>query len=87
MTNRLITENKKSFNGNIIALCNPDESWSPRYKYDAIRDIESNNYNYFMMVNGKHINIKVRVINGNKQLVYDKDETLSDNLNSGINNK
>lgn len=87
MTNRLITENKISFNGNIIALYNPYESWSPRYKNDAIRDIESNNYNYFMMVNGKHVNIKVKVINGNKQLVYEKDETLSDNLNGGTKDK
>lgn len=70
MTDRLVTENKKSFNGNIIALVNPDESWSPRFKYDAIRDIESNLHNYFMMDNGKRRNVKVMLINGNKHLVF-----------------
>ena len=83
MTSRLVTENKISFNGNIIALFNPYESWSPRYKYDAIRDIENNQYNYFMLVNGKNINLKVKVINGNKHLVYEDDKTLSSNLNGG----
>jgi hypothetical protein len=74
MTNRLVTENKISFSGNIIALCNPYESWSPRYKYDAIRDIENKLHNYFMMVNGKNVDLKVAVINGHKHLVYDEDK-------------
>ena len=85
MADRLVIENKKSFNGNIIALVNPNESWSPRFKYDVIRDIESNLHNYFMLVNGKHIKINVVVINGNKQLAYDKEETLSNTLNGGLN--
>jgi len=85
MTDRLVTENKISFNGNIIALCNPYESWSPRYKHDVIHDIENNFYNYFMMVNGKNINLKVTTINGNKHLVYDKAETSNNNLNGGSN--
>ena len=85
MADRLVTENKKIFNGNVIALVNPNESWSPRFKHDAIRDIESNLHNYFMQVNGKHIKIKVMVKNGNKQLVYDKEETLSNNLSGGSN--
>ena len=81
MTKRLVTENKISFSGNIIALCNPYESWSPRYKHDVIRDIENNLYNYFMMVGGKNINLKVMVINGNKQLAYEEDIALSNDLN------
>jgi hypothetical protein len=74
MTDRLVTENRKSFNGNIIALYNPDESWSPRFKHDAIRDIESNIHSYFMVVNGQQKNIKVVLINGSKQLVYDSEK-------------
>jgi hypothetical protein len=34
--------------GNIVALCNPGESWSPRRKADVIKDISQNKKSYYV---------------------------------------
>lgn len=39
---------KRDRRGNIIALCNPGESWSPRRKADVIKDIASNRLSYYV---------------------------------------
>jgi hypothetical protein len=69
MANRLVTKTRKGYAGNILALGNPDESWSPRFKNDAIRDIECGVHNYFIEHGGVQIPIVVSFVKGSKYLV------------------
>ena len=39
---------KKDRHGNIIALCNAGESWSPRGMADVIKDIQTNKKSYYV---------------------------------------
>ncbi len=41
MAKRQVTQTQKDTDGDITALCNPEASWSPRKKADAINDIFS----------------------------------------------
>jgi hypothetical protein len=45
---RRVRATKKDRDGNIIALCNPGEKWSPRRVADVIRDIQSNKKSYYV---------------------------------------
>jgi hypothetical protein len=47
-TERRVRKTGKDKDGNIISLCNAGEHWSPRGKADAIRDIDSGNYKYYV---------------------------------------
>jgi hypothetical protein len=53
MAKRLVVKTRKGYAGDILALSNPDESWSPRYKNDAIKDIENRVHNYFLKLMAK----------------------------------
>ncbi len=48
MANRKVTHTTKDEDGNITALHNPEEDWSPRDKVDAIRDIEEKIHTYYV---------------------------------------
>jgi hypothetical protein len=80
MAERLVTKTRKGYEGDILALCNPDESWSPRFKHEAIQDIETKLHNYFVEVEEERINISVVLIRGSKHLITDKQQTLINNL-------
>ena len=41
MKDRAVTQTRKDRAGDILALCNQQEGWSPRMKGDAIRDTET----------------------------------------------
>jgi hypothetical protein len=43
---RYVTRTGKDKDGDITKLCNPGQPWSPRYKADAIRDIDNFKYEY-----------------------------------------
>ncbi len=45
---RRVRSTKKDRNGNIIALCNPGQSWSPRRANDVVRDINSGRKSYYV---------------------------------------
>lgn len=77
---RRVTNSRKNNDGDITALCNPGNSWSPRYKQDAINDIETSVHSYFVIANGKEVDI--HVVNGltGKYLRTDRDETSNNNL-------
>ena len=45
---RRITAVRKDRKGNIVTLCNPGESWSPRRKADVILDITNNRRSYYV---------------------------------------
>jgi len=82
MFERQVRKTRKDNDGNILALCNPEESWSPRLKKYAIHDIESGSYNYYVLwPEGKRTDI--RVVNDprkGKYLRTDRDNTERNNL-------
>ena len=45
---RRVTALKRDRNGNITALCNTGESWSPRLKKDVIKDIKQGRKSYYV---------------------------------------
>jgi hypothetical protein len=77
---RKVTKSRKDVNGNITALCNPSETWSPRSKADIISDIEYNIHSYYVIVGYQHVDI--HVVNGTngKYLRTDRDKTTRNNL-------
>lgn len=81
MANRAVTQSGKDRDGDITALCNPGEYWSPRPKNDAIRDIESGTHSYFVPWRGERPT-EIRVVNGpnGKYLRTDRDSTSRNNL-------
>ncbi|MCK5779217.1 MAG: DUF3892 domain-containing protein [Rhodospirillales bacterium] len=48
MADRKVTKSRKDNDGDITALCNDGQWWSPRTKADAINDIESNTHSYYV---------------------------------------
>lgn len=45
---RRIKATQKDRNGNIVALCNPGEDWSPRSKEAVLHDIKSAKRSYYV---------------------------------------
>ncbi len=45
---RRVKATKRDHSGNIIALCNPGQSWSPRRAADVIKDITSSRKSYYV---------------------------------------
>ena len=45
---RRVMATKRDRSGNIVALCNPGQSWSPRRKADVIKDINSSKKSYYV---------------------------------------
>ncbi|MEW4565041.1 DUF3892 domain-containing protein [Bremerella sp. JC770] len=80
MADRQVTRSGKDGSGDITALCNTGQAWSPRRKNDAINDIENGNHSYFVEVSGKRVDI--HVVNGQngKHLRTDPDKTSRNNL-------
>ncbi|MCP4425319.1 MAG: DUF3892 domain-containing protein [Chloroflexi bacterium] len=77
---RYVTQTRKNWDGDIIALCNPTASWSPRGKQDVITDIENRFHTYVVpWTNGE---TTIRVVNGStgKYLRTDRDNTSRNNL-------
>lgn len=81
MAERPVTQSRKDRDGDILALCNPGESWSPRLKQDAINDIEGRLHNYFVEVPGTG-RVDIHVVRGpkGKYLRTDPDRTNRNNL-------
>lgn len=76
-----MTQSRKDQDGDITALCNPGEYWSPRQKSDAMRDIDGATHSYFVRVNNQEVDIiVVRKSNGDKYLRTDPDKTKTNNL-------
>ncbi len=80
-TERAVYKTGKDRDGDITSLCNSSQHWSPRKKSDAIHDIESEQYTYYVpMKNGTKT--PIRVVNGptGKYLRTDWDSTERNNL-------
>lgn len=80
MADRRVTQSRKDRDGDITALCNPGEAWSPRAKAGAIEDIEGGRHSYYVsLATGR---VEIRVVNGpgGKYLRTDADKTSRNNL-------
>lgn len=82
MADRRVRQSKKDQDGDIIALCNRGELWSPRRKSDAISDIKSGVHRYFVREAGE--GARVRVVQGSsgEYLRTDADESSANNLDN-----
>lgn len=80
MADRRVRKTRKDSDGDITALCNPDEYWSPSYKSDAISDIEKKRHTYYVQDSGGRSDI--HVVNGSngKYLRTDPNGKSRDNL-------
>lgn len=83
MANRKVIASGKDEDGDITALCNGGELWSPRQKSGAISDIESGTYRYYVRdTQGNEADIKVGNRNGNKYLFTVPDKSSANNLDN-----
>lgn len=80
MISRRVTKTKKDSDGDILALCKDYEDWSPRKKADAISDINSGNYNYYVIIKDKKVDIYVVNGSNGEYLRTDRDKTTINNL-------
>lgn len=80
MSDRRVTKTRKNADGDITALCNPSENWSPRYKWDAIQDIEDRVHSYHVTIDSKRVGIVVVKGQSGKYLRTDPDKTPTNNL-------
>lgn len=80
MVERAVRKTGKDSDGDITALFDSGQSWSPRRKVDAIRDIESGTHSYYVpWPSGRR---EIHVVNGpnGKYLRTDRDRTSKNNL-------
>jgi len=82
MADRKVTKSRKDSNGDITALCNYGESWSPRSKSDAINDIESGDYTYYVQDSFGRSDIHVVNRLSGTYLRTDPNGRASDNLDN-----
>ena len=59
MADRIVKYIHRNLYGEIITLCNPGESWTPRQKDDAIQDIVNGEHTYHIPWGEIRIEIKV----------------------------
>lgn len=57
--NRKVTKTIKNQNGDIVALCNESELWSPKLKSVVIPEIELNINRYYIIIDHKEIDIHI----------------------------
>ena len=80
MARRRVTATRKNKEGDILALCKSGESWSPRSKADAIKDIEGSVHSYYVAWPEKETEIRVVQGSTGKYLRTDRDATTRNNL-------
>lgn len=83
MADRRVTHSRKDRDGDITALGNPGEWWSPRMKANAIADIEGGDHTYYVQAPGTS-RAEVRVVKGQtgKYLRSDPDRSSKNNLDN-----
>lgn len=80
---RRVRESGKDEDGDITALCNSGELWSPRQKSDAISDIEVGSYRYYVQdTQGNKADVKVANRAGGKYLYTVPDKSSANNLDN-----
>ncbi len=80
MADRAVRKTRKDLEGDITALCNDGDFWSPRLKHDAINDIEHGVHTYHVPWNTGRTEIRVVNSPRGKYLRTDRDNTQKNNL-------
>ena len=80
MADRQVTQSRKDQDGDILALCNPGQVWSPKSKEDAIHDIVNRVHSYYVFDDTERVNILVVSGSTGKYLRTEKDATKGNNL-------
>jgi len=78
MLEREVIKTAKDKDGEIVALCNQFKGWSPVSKEEAIKQIESKLYTYFVELTNLG-RVHIHVVDG-KYLRTDLDRTTRNNL-------
>lgn len=79
MADRRVRQTGKNTDGDITALCNTGEFWSPRAKADAVRDIRSRLHTYYVDEAGYRTEVHVT---SDGHLRTDPDPTSKNNLDN-----
>jgi hypothetical protein len=66
--------------GNIVALCNPAEMWSPRSTSQIIRDIEADVHDYYVPAAPGPLRVRVVPAGCGKRLWAAPEDTVCNNL-------
>jgi len=82
MADRRVRATGKDRDGDITKLCNSGQYWSPVYKDDAIRHIETNTHRYFVDEAGYRTDVEVINRGGSKHLRTTADRTSKNNLDN-----
>lgn len=82
MSDRRVTATKKDQDGDITALCNPGQLWSPRQKAGAIQDIESRLHTYYVDAAGRRTDVHVVADPDGKYLRTTGDSSSANNLDN-----
>jgi len=69
MADRLVTRICRFRTGEIIALCNPLEPWSPVTVFEACNDIMSESHSYHLKMGGDDLPVSLPHGNGESLLV------------------
>jgi len=81
MAKRQVKATRKDDDGDITALCNEWQTWSPRKKVDAINDIERGIHEYYVKeVGTQEVAVKVKSRDGKKYLTTEADSNSGNNL-------
>jgi hypothetical protein len=67
---RRVKSTKRDGAGNIVALCHPTESWSPRRLADVLRDIRGGRRSYY--IEEPERRRYVRVVDGSPRITLDE---------------
>lgn len=82
MASRRVTQTRKNRQGDITALCNPFEAWSPRPIDNAIADLETKAHTYYVDRDGHRTNVHVVKGPGGKYLRTAGDSGSTNNLDN-----
>lgn len=82
MAERRVKKSGKDKNGNITSLCNSGESWSPKSKADAIKEIDEGTNKYYVEEETPKVYVKVVTEGTSKYLRTTADKTSKNNLDN-----
>lgn len=80
MENREVTKVIINQHGDVVALCNDAELWSPKLRSIAIPEIELSINQYYVMHNGEKVDIQVTVNSDNKKMLITNPDMTSKNI-------
>jgi hypothetical protein len=82
VADRRVRQTQKDPQGDITALCNLGEFWSPRQKAGAITDIETGLHTYYVKEAGRRTDVHVVQGPTGKYLRTDADPASANNLDN-----